>query len=145
MIKKWYGLARILPKCYLKLLHPFVCYSLSKDRCSAWKLPICCFDSIRAFDYRNYSHIALYPSYIIFEHMWGWFGSLKDSFFYCITNNNPIWHEPYHNFNTLSIHRGLLCPLEIVQLNSCSAGSQCNTWCNLFILQTEILTIHWIL
>ena len=31
-----------------------------------WKLPICCFDSIRAFDYRNYSHIALYPSYIIF-------------------------------------------------------------------------------
>ena len=68
MIKKWYGLARILPKCYLKLLHPFVCYSLSKDRCSAWKLPICCFDSIRAFDYRNCSHIAIYPSYIIFEY-----------------------------------------------------------------------------
>ena len=64
MIKKWYGLARILPKCYLKLLHPFVCYSLSKDRCSAWKLPICCFDSIIAFDYRNCSHIAIYPSYI---------------------------------------------------------------------------------
>ena len=64
MIKKWYGLARILPKCYLKLLHPFVCYSLSKDRCSAWKLPICCFDSIIAFDYRNCSHIPIYPSYI---------------------------------------------------------------------------------
>ena len=63
-MKKWYGLARILPKCYLKLLHPFVCYSLSKDRCSAWKLPICCFDSIRAFDYRNCSHIPIYPSYI---------------------------------------------------------------------------------
>ena len=50
----WQDLTNML----LKLLHPFICYSLSKDRCSAWKLLIYC------FDYENFSYKAIFPSYI---------------------------------------------------------------------------------
>ena len=60
----WFG--KNLTKMLLKVAPSVHLLFSSKDRCSAWKLPICCFDSIRAFDYRNCSHIALYPSYIIF-------------------------------------------------------------------------------